>query len=64
MQVKYQIQDEDGYYWPCDIYETGIDQYEIIAKTGILARQSCGSFTISELRKLREIGKLLEIKTR
>ncbi len=50
--------------WPCDIYETGIDQYEIIAKTGILARQSCGSFTISELSKLREIGKLLEVKTR
>ncbi len=64
MKVKYQIQDKDGYYWPCDIYETGIDQYEIIAKTGILERKSCGSFSISGLRKLKEIGKLLEIKTR
>ena len=40
-------------------------KYQIQDKeTGILARQSCGSFTISELRKLREIGKLLEVKTR
>ena len=64
MQVKYQIQDKDGYYWPCDIYETGIDLYEIIAKTGVPFGQNLGRFTSSELLKLREIGKLLEIKTR
>ncbi|MCR5506819.1 MAG: hypothetical protein K6F04_03135 [bacterium] len=61
MRCKYEIKDTKGYIHPCDIYETGIDIYEIVVKTGLLTRENLGRYSINELVKLRDKGILLEI---
>ncbi len=59
--VKYEIKDKSGNTYPCDIYEVGVDTYEIVAKTGLLTRDNLGRYTLSELIKIRDKGILKEI---
>lgn len=61
-RVRYEIKDKQGYYYPCDIYETGIDLYEIVVKQGVLLRENLGRYSLKELKLLREKGILLEIE--
>ncbi|MBQ8660061.1 MAG: hypothetical protein IJ473_00560 [Alphaproteobacteria bacterium] len=61
MRVKYELKDKKGNQYPCNIYEIGVDTYEVIAKTGFLAREYIGRYTSKELLLMREKGILLEI---
>ena len=60
-RVRYEIKDKKGCNHPCDIYETGIDIYEIVVKQGVLLRENLGRYSLKELKLLRDKGILLEI---
>ncbi len=61
MRVKYELKDKKGNQYPCNIYEVGVDTYEVVVKTGFLTREDIGRYTLKELLLMREKGILLEI---